>query len=442
MGYARDFIGAMESVFDGVAKRGVKVIANAGGVNPRGVRRRGARCGDEARPSRQGAHRRRDRRRPSAAARRAARRRPRAGQHGHRRAAQHRARSRAVGQRLHRLDADRRGAARRARTSSSPAARPTRRSRWRRCATNSAGPPTTGTGSPPASSPATSSSAARRAPAATACTTGAAFLISPTSAIPIVEARGRRNVRHHQASGHRRSRVGADGHRAARVRDGRPARVHHARRRRRLHEHSVADDGANRVRVYGITGGPPTPTSSRCRSPIARASRPSARSCTPGPTRSRRRSWPTACCASGSTGSGCASTRSSPSSSARPRRTVRSPAMRRDPPEVQFRIGVRGEDKAAVERFTREIVPLVLNGPPSVTGFAGGRPKVEEIVAYWPALIDKRVGDHRRPHRGGSRHEGPSARHRARAHRGTRVTRPTSASSRCARRGIRCSCAT
>jgi len=62
-----------------------------------------------------------------------------------------------------------------------------------------------------------------------------------------------------------------------------------------------------------------------------------------------------------------------------------------DPPEVQLRIGVRGPDKAAVERFTRELAPLVLNGPPSVTGFAGGRPKVEEIVAYWPALIDKRV---------------------------------------------------
>jgi hypothetical protein len=57
---------------------------------------------------------------------------------------------------------------------------------------------------------------------------------------------------------------------------------------------------------------------------------------------------------------------------------------------VQLRIGVRGDDRAAVERFTREIAPLVLNGPPSVTGFAGGRPKVEEIVAYWPALIDKR----------------------------------------------------
>ncbi len=60
-----------------------------------------------------------------------------------------------------------------------------------------------------------------------------------------------------------------------------------------------------------------------------------------------------------------------------------------DPSEVQLRIGVRGRDRAAVERFTREIAPLVLNGPPSVTGFAGGRPKVEEIVAYWPALIDR-----------------------------------------------------
>ncbi len=59
-------------------------------------------------------------------------------------------------------------------------------------------------------------------------------------------------------------------------------------------------------------------------------------------------------------------------------------------PEVQLRVGVRARERAPVERFTREIAPLILNGPPSVTGFAGGRPKVEEIVAYWPALIDKR----------------------------------------------------
>jgi hypothetical protein len=64
-----------------------------------------------------------------------------------------------------------------------------------------------------------------------------------------------------------------------------------------------------------------------------------------------------------------------------------------DPPpdiaEVQLRVGVRGQDRRAVERFTKEIAPLILTGPPAVTGFAGGRPKVEEIVAYWPALIPK-----------------------------------------------------
>ncbi len=63
----------------------------------------------------------------------------------------------------------------------------------------------------------------------------------------------------------------------------------------------------------------------------------------------------------------------------------------RNAPEIQLRVGVRSDDRATVERFTREIAPLVLNGPPGVTGFAGGRPKVEEIVAYWPALIDKTV---------------------------------------------------
>ena len=58
--------------------------------------------------------------------------------------------------------------------------------------------------------------------------------------------------------------------------------------------------------------------------------------------------------------------------------------------EAQLRIGVRARDKAPVERFTRELAPLVLTGPPSVTGFAGGRPAVEEVIAYWPALIDRR----------------------------------------------------
>ena len=60
-----------------------------------------------------------------------------------------------------------------------------------------------------------------------------------------------------------------------------------------------------------------------------------------------------------------------------------------DLPEVQLRVAVRSAERAPVERFSREIAPLILTGPPSVTGFAGGRPKVQEIVAYWPALIDR-----------------------------------------------------
>ncbi len=60
-----------------------------------------------------------------------------------------------------------------------------------------------------------------------------------------------------------------------------------------------------------------------------------------------------------------------------------------DHPEVELRVAVRSQDRAAVERFTRELAPLVLTGPPSVTGFAGGRPRVQEIMAYWPALIRK-----------------------------------------------------
>ena len=57
--------------------------------------------------------------------------------------------------------------------------------------------------------------------------------------------------------------------------------------------------------------------------------------------------------------------------------------------EVVLRIAVKDEDKERVARFGKEIAPLVTNGPPGVTGFAGGRPKPQNIVAYWPALIKK-----------------------------------------------------
>jgi hypothetical protein len=59
------------------------------------------------------------------------------------------------------------------------------------------------------------------------------------------------------------------------------------------------------------------------------------------------------------------------------------------PAEVVLRVSVRDSRKAVVERFTRELAPLVTSGPPGVTGYTTGRPAVREVFAYWPALIDK-----------------------------------------------------
>lgn len=57
--------------------------------------------------------------------------------------------------------------------------------------------------------------------------------------------------------------------------------------------------------------------------------------------------------------------------------------------EVVLRIGVRSRNKGAIERFSRELAPLILTGPPSATGFGGGRPRPIEVMSYWPALVPK-----------------------------------------------------
>ncbi|MBL8862548.1 MAG: DUF1446 domain-containing protein [Planctomycetes bacterium] len=64
-------------------------------------------------------------------------------------------------------------------------------------------------------------------------------------------------------------------------------------------------------------------------------------------------------------------------------------AEREDPSEIVLRMGVKGSDEAKVNRFGMELVPLVTSGPPGVTGFAGGRPKATEIIGFWPALLRK-----------------------------------------------------
>jgi hypothetical protein len=57
--------------------------------------------------------------------------------------------------------------------------------------------------------------------------------------------------------------------------------------------------------------------------------------------------------------------------------------------EVVLRLGVKDREKDKVNRFGKELAPVITNGPPGITGFSGGRPKAQPIVAYWPTLIPK-----------------------------------------------------
>lgn len=65
--------------------------------------------------------------------------------------------------------------------------------------------------------------------------------------------------------------------------------------------------------------------------------------------------------------------------------------MDTDHDEIQMRISICGPDKEDINRFGMEVAPLILTGPSGVTGFAGGRPKASEVVAYWPALLSKKA---------------------------------------------------
>jgi hypothetical protein len=59
--------------------------------------------------------------------------------------------------------------------------------------------------------------------------------------------------------------------------------------------------------------------------------------------------------------------------------------------ETVLRISVADPRREVVERFTREIAPLITNGPQGLTGYAEGRPSVHEVFGYWPTLIDRKL---------------------------------------------------
>lgn len=59
--------------------------------------------------------------------------------------------------------------------------------------------------------------------------------------------------------------------------------------------------------------------------------------------------------------------------------------------EVMLRVSVRDPRREAVERFTKEFAPLITSGPPGLAGYAAGRPQVRPVFAYWPTLVPKQL---------------------------------------------------
>lgn len=58
------------------------------------------------------------------------------------------------------------------------------------------------------------------------------------------------------------------------------------------------------------------------------------------------------------------------------------------PNEILLKLHAHDFDKGKVTRFTKLIASLILSGPQGVM-VTGGRPRVQEVMAYWPSLINK-----------------------------------------------------
>jgi hypothetical protein len=55
--------------------------------------------------------------------------------------------------------------------------------------------------------------------------------------------------------------------------------------------------------------------------------------------------------------------------------------------ETVLRVAVEAESREAVERFSHELMPFITSGPQGTTGYADGRPRVSPVFRYWPCLI-------------------------------------------------------
>jgi hypothetical protein len=152
---------------------------------------------------------------------------------------------------------------------------------------------------------------------------------------------------------------------------------------------NVKDEGHDRVRVSGATGGPPPDTYKVSatyragyrasgtltifgRDAVAKAKRCGEIVLERLKSRGRQphRSW-VECLGSGAIAPGVL------------------PAHRAGATETVLRITVADDRREVVERFARELMPLISAGPQGITGYAEGRPAVREVFGYWPTLIPR-----------------------------------------------------
>jgi hypothetical protein len=56
--------------------------------------------------------------------------------------------------------------------------------------------------------------------------------------------------------------------------------------------------------------------------------------------------------------------------------------------EILLKLGARSSDEGKLRDFGKMIPSLILSGPPGVA-VIGGVPKSQEVVSYWPALMEK-----------------------------------------------------
>jgi len=59
--------------------------------------------------------------------------------------------------------------------------------------------------------------------------------------------------------------------------------------------------------------------------------------------------------------------------------------------ELVLRVSARDQRREAIERFTKEFAPLITGGPPGIAGYAAGRPQVRPVYAYWPTVVSKEL---------------------------------------------------